>query len=221
MRTLVTFDLFSALIDSRAGGSAAFAAFGADRRWAASGGQAYDTWDALNKAAQRDCSSWVSYAVLAEGALAACYERLGLSGNPASDTAALIESMSEWPLWAGVAEGLESLALQHRIGLLSNVDNEIYQRTRAAPFIVADNVFTSERLHAYKPSPLIYERARELAGSLVHVATSARDVRGAVESGIEVIRLCRPGHGLDADGLAPRRQVMSLAELERMLGEDA
>jgi len=220
MRTLVTFDLFSALIDSRAGGSAVFAAFGADRGWAPSGGEVYDAWDALNKAAQRDCRSWVSYAVLAERALTACYERLGLSGNPARDTASVIETMSEWPLWPDVSVGLPRLALQYRIGLLSNVDTEIYSRTRAAPFILADNVFTSERLGAYKPSPLIYERARELSGSLVHVATSARDVRGAVESGIEVIRLRRPGHVLDTNGPAPLREVESLAELKTMLGED-
>ena len=221
MQTLVTFDLFSALIDSRAGGSAAFAAFGADRRWARSGGEVYDTWDALNKAAQRDCRSWVSYAVLAERALTACYERLGLVGNPARDTASVIETMSEWPLWPDVSEGLPRLAMHYRIGLLSNVDNDIFSRTRAAPFLVADNVFTSERLGVYKPHPHIYERARERAGSLVHVATSARDVRGAAESGIEVIRLRRPGHGLDANGPVPRRQVESLTELERMLGEDS
>jgi 2-haloacid dehalogenase len=83
-----------------------------------------------------------------------------------------------------------------------------------AQFVVDDAVLTSERLRAYKPGPEIYRRARERAGgALVHVATSARDVRGALEAGIDVIHLQRPGHRLDPSAPAPEREVPDLSHL--------
>src|SRR4051812_25104283 len=59
---LVTFDLFSALIDSRSGGSSALTRLAADHRWDVEGGVLYDVWDAHNKASQRDEPTWVPFA---------------------------------------------------------------------------------------------------------------------------------------------------------------
>ena len=78
--------------------------------------------------------------------------------------------------------------------MLSNVDDDVFARTRVAPLVADDDVLTSERLRAYKPHPDIYRRARERAGgALLHVATSARDVRGAMEAGIDVDPPAPPG----------------------------
>ncbi len=52
---------------------------------------------------------------------------------------------------------------------------------------------------------------------MVHVATSARDVRGALEAGIPVVRLRRPGHELDPDGPRPAYEVESVDELRAVL----
>lgn len=49
------------------------------------------------------------------------------------------------------------------------------------------------------------------------MATSARDVRGAMEAGIDVIRLRRPGHRLDPAGPAPLHDAADLAELRGLL----
>jgi 2-haloacid dehalogenase len=87
-----------------------------------------------------------------------------------------------------------------------------------APLVADDDVLTSERLQAYKPHPDIYRRARERAGGeLLHVATSARDVRGAVEAGIDVVRLRRPGHEPDPGGPRPEHEVGDLAALRHLL----
>ena len=64
-QTVVTFDLFSALTDSRRGGSAQFAQLAAQHDWAVAGEDVYDRWDAHNKSAQRDCTQWRSYRELA------------------------------------------------------------------------------------------------------------------------------------------------------------
>ena len=196
---LVTVDLFSALIDSRTGGSAALA-----RITGGPGERLYDIWDAANKASQRDLTTWVPFAEHSRRALAAAYAELGVARDPDADVAELLDSVGDWPLWPDVAEGLPALAARARVGVLSNVDDA--------------GLLSSERLHAYKPAPEIYLRARERAGGrLVHVPTSARDVRGALAAGLEVVRLRRPGHRLDPAGGTPQVEAADLFEVARLL----
>jgi 2-haloacid dehalogenase len=210
-RVLVTFDLFSALIDSRTGGSAAFAALAEHRGWDVDPPALYDRWDAANKASQRDLREWVPFAEHCRRALVAACAGLGLAGDPDEDVVRLLDSMAGWPLWPDVTEGLPALARDLPVGILSNVDDAVFARTQVAPLVADERVLTSERLRAYKPDPAIYLRARERAGGvLVHVATSARDVRGAVEAGLRVVRLVRAGHGTDPAGRGPEREVTDL-----------
>jgi 2-haloacid dehalogenase len=211
---LVTVDLFSALVDSRAGGSAALA-----RITGADGAALYDAWDAANKAYQRDEPAWIPFAEHSRRALAAAYAQTGIDRDAAADTAALLDSVGDWPLWPDVADELPRLAGRHRVGVFSTVDDAVFARTRVAALVADDAVLTSERLRAYKPRPEIYRRARERAGGeLVHVATSARDVRGALEAGIDVIRLHRPGHTLDPSGPRPPREAAGLGDVADLLG---
>lgn len=210
---VVTFDLFSALLDSRSGGSTALDRIGAAHGWQRPGTEVYDAWDSRNKEAQRTCADRVTYRELAVGALAATYTALDLAGDPARDVEELLGSLPEWPLWPDVDEGLGELALTYRIGLLSNVDDDLFATTRAAPYVDPALALTSQRLGAYKPDPRIYHRAREALGAVVHVATSARDVRGALEAAIPVVRLRRPGHVLDPAGPRPPLEAGSVHEL--------
>ncbi|MGY1704131.1 haloacid dehalogenase [Geodermatophilus sp. SYSU D00697] len=211
---LVTVDLFSALIDSRTGGSAALAWItGAD------GAVLYDAWDAANKASQRDEPTWVPFAEHSRRALTAAYAQLGVDRDADADTTALLASVGDWPLWPDVETGLTALAELARVGVLSNVDDAVFARTRVAGRVDDAAVLTSERLRAYKPAAAIYRRALHRAGGrLVHVATSARDVRGALAAGIDVVRLRRPGHTLDPQGGTPRREAGDLSEVARLLG---
>ena len=216
---LVTFDLFSALVDSRTGASRILAGISAQRRWGVSGERVYDEWDRRNKASQRDERKWIPFAEHCRHSLMATYADLGLSGPAVVDAAMLLGSVGGWPLWPGVAAGLAEIAARHRVGILSNVDDDVFARTKVARLVADDAVLTSERLRAYKPGPEIYRRAVERAGgALVHVATSARDVRGALEAGIDVIHLRRPGHELDPEGAAPARTAADLAAVARLLG---
>jgi 2-haloacid dehalogenase len=215
---LVTFDLFSALIDSRMGASAVLDGRARARGWPVDGGVLYDAWDARNKASQREAATWMTFAEHCRRALTGAYAELGLSGDADADVVVLLRSVGDWPLWPDVAEHLPQLAARHRVGILSNVDDEVFARTQVARLVADDDVLTSERLRAYKPGPEIYRRARERAdGELVHVATSARDVRGALEAGIDVIRLRRPGHQLDPSGPAPADEASDLEQVASLL----
>ena len=215
---LITFDLFSALIDSRTGGSAVLGRLAAERGWRVDGERIYDEWDRRNKASQRDEPEWIPFAEHCRRALAAAYSDLGLDGDATDDAALLNRSVADWPLWPDVAAQLPELGQRHRVGVLSNVDDAIFARTAVAPLVDDDAVLTSERLRAYKPAPELYLRARERAGGdLTHVATSARDVRGALEAGIRVVRLRRPGHQLDPAGPAPRDEAADVRGVAALL----
>jgi 2-haloacid dehalogenase len=223
MTALVTFDLFSALLDSRAGGSRALGEIAREHGWEIDGGRLYALWDAHNKASQRDLDHWVPFAEHCRRALTATYVELRRAADADTDTERLLASMADWPLWPDVALGLPRLAEHHSLGVLSNVDDAVFAATRVARFVGTviddDDVFTSERLRAYKPHPEIYRRARERAGgALLHVATSARDVEGALGAGVDVVRLRRPGHSLPPDAAAPEREAADLTELAALLG---
>jgi 2-haloacid dehalogenase len=213
---LVTFDLFSALIDSRTGGAAALAGIAAGHGWEVPGTDLYDDWDARNKASQQDAGQWVPFAEHSRRALADCYADRGLVADPAVDVEVLLGSLPEWPLWPDVGTALPAVARSHRVGVLSNVDDELFRRTRAAALVEDDAVLTSERLRAYKPHPELYLRARD-AGVAVHVPASARDTRGALEAGLTVVRVARPGHRVDPAGPAPRHEVADLGLLPAVL----
>jgi len=69
---------------------------------------------------------------------------------------------------------------------------------------MSDLVITSQRVRQYKPNPGLYHAAHTIAGpSFVHVAASARDVRGALQAGVDTIRLIRPRHDIDLAGPRP------------------
>lgn len=211
MPPVVTCDLFSALLDSRSGATAALASWGRD--WPVPPQAVYDRWDALNKGLQRDCRVWVPFAELSRRALVAAYADLGLSGSADDDARALLDSVTDWPLWPDVERAVEALRQVARVGVLSNVDDAVLRATRAARLVDPELALTSERLQAYKPRPQLYQSARARLGPFLHVASSARDVRGALEAGISVVRLLRPGHVLDPAGPAPAHEIDSLLEL--------
>lgn len=213
----LTFDLFSALIDSRTGAGGVFDRLSATYGWTVNGKAVYDAWDHRNKRAQRLCSTWEPYHVLARRSLAESYAALELQGDVDADLALVLDSLPKWPLWPDVSEGLPALGKLYRLGLLSNVDDELFARTQVSAYIRPDFAMTSERLGAYKPNPSIYKRAQKALGPLVHVPTSARDVRGALEAGLPVVRLQRPGHDLDPDGPRPRLEAGHMAELESLV----
>jgi 2-haloacid dehalogenase len=220
MAVIVTFDVFSALTDSRSGGSATLQTVSDAQGWSTSGSELYDTWDAVNEESHRAVERWMPFADLSVLAMRAALSKLGLPDDKADSMSRdLLDSMTDWPLWPDVsAESLGELPASG-LGLLSNIDDELLAGTAAMRLGVFDPdlVVTSQRAQAYKPAPGLYHRAAELLGPFVHVASSARDVRGAVGAGTACIRLHRPGHSLDATGPAPKWTAESVNELGQLV----
>jgi len=211
----ITLDVFSALIDSRAGASPVFELIAAREHWPLSGEELFGAWDRQHKRLQLECQRWEPFAALGRKALAEVVDEHQLTGDVDAAMADVWSSLGDWPLWPDVDRGVRDLARQHSVGLLSNVDDELLARTRlqALPLTPA-LVITSQRVGVYKPDPAIYHAARLIAGpSFVHIASSARDVRGALEAGVASIRLVRPGHQMDPAGPQVSRKVAGLRDL--------
>jgi 2-haloacid dehalogenase len=210
---VVTFDVFSALLDSRTGGTAGFAALALRHGWDVEPATLYDDWDRRNKAAHRDHTGpFRSFRTLATSAMADLQRTHGLPGVPERDTAELLAGVEDWPLWSDAAEGVGAVAARGPVALLSNVDVDVLASTQAAR-LVPDHL-TSEEVGAYKPHRAFYAAARDRFGpDLFHVAASARDVRGSLEAGLRVVRVRRPGHRLDPDGPVPELEVDDLRAL--------
>ncbi|MEI5672767.1 MULTISPECIES: HAD family hydrolase [unclassified Nocardioides] len=219
---VVTFDLFSALTDSRTGAAALLGRLAAERGWEQDGTALYDRWDRHNKALQRTARPPTTFHDLSREALARAYDELGHPlGRVDDDLALLEESVADWPLWPDAEAALQAVATLAEVGILSNVDDALVRRSRAYPLVDPERVLTSQRLGAYKPAPEIYRSAVTAVAParLVHVAASARDVRGALEAGIATVRLARPGHLLDPDGPAPTVEVGHGGDLRRVVAD--
>lgn len=207
---IVTFDLFSAATDTRSGAGAALGAIARERSAQVDGTVLYDVWDRHNKELQRHARAPRTFTEISREALRLAYDELGLdSALAGEDLARLHDGIGDWPLWPDVAEGMRRVAAVARTGLLSNVDDHLARRTRAAALVDPDLLLTSQRLGAFKPDPAIYLSAVRAVSPerLVHVAASGRDVRGALEAGITVVRLARPGHVVDPAGPRPTLEV--------------
>jgi 2-haloacid dehalogenase len=216
-RPLITFDLFSALLDSRTGGSAAFLALAERYEWATPAVEIYDYWDSANKELQRRHAVWAPFARNAGVALDMTYRHFGLVGDPDDDAGTLLKTVGAWPLWADVEAALSMLRRHFRLGILSNVDDELLRATRVWPLVDEEDALTSERLGFHKPDPRIYQEARRIRPFVLHVAASGRDVRGAAEAGVSVVRVIRPGHVLDPAGPLPDHTIDDLGQLQQLL----
>jgi 2-haloacid dehalogenase len=210
----ITLDVYSALVDSATGGTAALARIGGQRGWDADPAALYRDWDRRNKGLHREVvTPFVPFRELSARAMITVLDDHGLSGADAVEVSdALLASMRHWPLWPDVVAGLARLAPDHHLALLSNIDDDLL--ATSAPSALVPHHITSEQARAYKPHPALYDHARrQLGAGWIHVAASGRDVRGSLEAGLAVVRIVRPGHTLDPDGPAPTVEIDDLRDL--------
>lgn len=223
MNGVITCDVFSALTDSHRGATTLLA--GLHQDWPVDPATVAADWDVRTKTLHRTHRAWRSHAELSTQALVSSYAELGVPGDALADAGPLLASMRDWPLWPDVALLGSDVWSGLRVGLLTNCDDDLLATSRAAAlgWVDAELLLTSHALRAYKPAAAFYDRARKRIGPFIHVAASARDVRGAMAAGVPCVRFARPGHALDPDGPVPAVTVTDAADLpaavRTLLGE--
>ncbi|HXI04327.1 MAG TPA: haloacid dehalogenase type II [Candidatus Saccharimonadales bacterium] len=147
-----------------------------------------------------------------------------------AEAGCLVEGFERWQPFPDTVEALRRLHGRYRLGVISNVDDDLFAGTRARLGVALDWVTTAQQARAYKPDLSFFrfalERMRVPPEAILHVAQSVyHDVGPAASLGLATVRVRRPSRGgsfgatLPADTRADA-EVESLRELAGILGLD-
>lgn len=164
----ITFDCYGTLIDWETGISAAF------EKVAMTSGSLFDRKKILALYAKSELEEEFAYKkyreVLNRVARRICVE---MKYRP-SDYAFLAQSLPRWRPFPDTPPVLERLARRFKLGILSNIDNDLITETRRHFAVPFDLVVTAEQVGTYKPEVRHWQDAKKKIGAAkwIHVAQS-------------------------------------------------
>jgi 2-haloacid dehalogenase/putative hydrolase of the HAD superfamily len=217
---VVTFDCYGTLIDWERGIAEAFAALGASLRARVDVDGAVRLYGEIEPAVEAE--GYRKYrAVLTEtGRRVAA--RLGLP-LPSDRAGFLAESLPYWRPFPDTNRGLRVLFdAGYRLGILSNVDDDLLNWTRRYFLVPFDIIVTAEQVGSYKPAPGHWVEARARIGdrAWLHAAQSYfHDIAPALAQGLPTAWVNRKGESLPG-GQRPALEVRNLPELADRLVPD-
>jgi len=133
----------------------------------------------------------------------------------------LADSLPSWQPFPDTNPALERLvSAGHRLGILSNVDDDLLAGTRRHFTVPFEILVTAQQVRSYKPAPGHFETARRRIGEIrwLHAARSHfHDVVPCRALGIPVAWVNRNGEPRHADA-RPDLEVRALAGLADALG---
>ncbi|MEK7879558.1 MAG: HAD-IA family hydrolase [candidate division NC10 bacterium] len=210
---VVTFDCYGTLIDWERGISAAFA------KAAAVDGVTLDPAAVLASYALLEpvveAETHRSYREVLTETARRVAARLGLR-LAAARADFLAESLPDWPPFADTNLALARLAAHgYRLGILSNVDDDLLAGTLRHLSVTFDLLVTAQQVGSYKPARGHFLTARRRIGGdrWLHAAQSYfHDVAPARALGIPVVWINRKGEAA-SDGGHADREFRTLTEL--------
>jgi 2-haloacid dehalogenase len=151
--------------------------------------------------------------------------RLDVPAGP-DDVRALSSSLAAWPPFDDTVAALRSLARRYRLGILSNVDDDLFAGSAAQLGVAFDWVVTAQQVRSYKPARANFHFLLRRMGlpweRVLHVAQSRfHDVAPARSLGLATVwvnrRAGRTGGGATpAADATPDLEVPDLATLARL-----
>ena len=216
---VITFDCYGTLVDWEGGISAAIVAAASRAGIAIEPSTALQLYMEIEPVVEAE--AYRSYRdVLTETARRVAARLEWTISGP--EAAFLPDSLPEWPVFEDTRAGLLQLVeAGHRLGILSNVDDDLLAATLRrldVPFD-PDLIVSAQAVGSYKPSHghFLEARRRIGGGRWLHAAQSwFHDVVPALELGIPVAWVNRNGEA-PRDGLLPDLDVPSVAELAAAL----
>ncbi len=162
--------------------------------------------------------------------LALTLDRMGaaLGFRPAArQRAAFGASVGDWPVFPDTVEALRRLAGKFKLGIVSNVDDDLFAQSGKRLEVPFDWVVTAEQVGSYKPAPAHFHEMARRSGipkeRTLHVAQSRfHDIAPASSLGYATLWVDRPGLAR-AGGAAPPAaaeadaRVSSMAEAVALL----
>ncbi len=210
---VITFDCYGTLIDWEGGIRAAFTEAAARDGFPLDPAQALAAYGEIEPVVEAE--AYRSYrAVLTETA-GRVARRLGWS-LPPDRTAFLAQSLPDWRPFPDTNAALERLAgAGYRLGILSNVDDDLLAATRRHFTVPIDFVVTAQQVGSYKPAHNHFVTARQLIGAQrwLHAAQSYfHDLVPARALGVPAAWINRKREQA-LDGGRPDRELTNLTGL--------
>ncbi len=152
-------------------------------------------------------------------------DRLGFSATP-GEQQSLPDSLATWKPFPDTVASLRKLKTKFKLGIISNVDDDLFSATASQLEIGFDYVTSAGQARAYKPSLEIFRLAQKKMNTpseqWLHAAQSIyHDVIPAKSLGISTVWVNRPSQRPGAGAAqkasaAPDVEVSSLAELAQL-----
>lgn len=137
------------------------------------------------------------------------------------------DSFTRWDPFPDTVAGLQALARRFRLGIISNVDDDLFAVTSKKLGVAFDPIVTAQQVGSYKPSHENFHealrRSRLAKDQVLHAGQSVyHDIVPANALGIRNVWVnrpsIRPGAGATKAAVAqPTVEVSSLAELVKLL----
>lgn len=225
---LITFDCYGTLIDWETGMLAALRPL-----FSRDGNRVSDAklLEAYGEAeAEIESGSYLRYRAVLSGAVQAMGRQLGVSVT-AGDGERFADSLRLWEPFPDTVASLQDLARRYRLGIISNVDDDLFAATRRKLGVEFEFVVTAEQVQSYKPSLRNFQEALRRSGlnkdQVLHAGQSIyHDIVPASFLGIQNVWVnrpsARPGAGAaKAASAQPTCEVSSLKELVALLSRES
>jgi Predicted hydrolase (HAD superfamily) len=190
----VTFDCYGTLIDWRSGIATAFSGLPRFREQSLTAEAILDAYAEAERQVEEE--GYRSYREVLTEASRRTARLLGVA-IPPEKTSFLADSLPDWLPFPDTNAALESLRAKGvRLGILSNVDNDLLAATQTHFTVPFDLIMTAQQLRSYKPGPAHFLTARAAIGEArwIHAAQSNRhDIVPANALGIPTAWINRHG----------------------------
>jgi 2-haloacid dehalogenase/putative hydrolase of the HAD superfamily len=215
---IVTFDCYGTLIDWEAGITGAFNSEAAKDGIGLRGDQIVEMYAAEEPSVES--ASYLSYRDVLGRTAQRVAARLSWE-LPQQRAGFLAASLPEWQPFSDTNPALERIARWFRLGILSNIDDDLLAATLRHFTVDFDLIVTAQQVRSYKPALSHFNEALIRAGErrLLHAAQSYfHDVVPASRIGIPVVWVNRKGSLIERGGPIPTHEVRTLTDLANLLG---
>jgi 2-haloacid dehalogenase len=145
-----------------------------------------------------------------------------------SELECLVRTLPDWPPFSDTVEALKVLKQRFKLGVISNIDDDLFAETAKRLEVEFDWVITAQQIKTYKPSLNNFKVALQKIGvpseKILHVAQSLyHDIAPAKTLGLAAVwvnrRKGKQGFGATPAAKAdPDLEVADLKELVSRMG---
>ena len=226
---LITFDCYGTLIDWETGIlSALRPLFSRKRKAIADDAMLLELYGEAE--AEIEAGPYQRYRTVLSQTLQVMALRLGVQATT-EDGEQFASSLTQWEPFPDTIAALKALGSQFKLGIISNVDNDLFAATEKQLPVNFDVIVTAEQVQSYKPSLNNFQEVLRRSGlkkeQILHAGQSLyHDIAPTISLGIANVWVnrpsIRPGAGAaKAASAQPSLEVHSLAELATALTGEA